>query len=133
MRPPFDSMSMRTGTVRTANSVSSCDPTSRSDDAGGAATSDGASARGGAGMNDDGRGLFSAVDSHAATGVPFEVTRVRERRRFFSSAFGALTAFGRAAAGGGGAGTGPGADCGAAFNAAGLAAAFGADADVAAG
>ena len=64
MRPPLASMSMRTGTVRTANSVSSCDPTSRSDDAGGAATSDGASARGGAGMNDDER--FSPCENHAA-------------------------------------------------------------------
>src|SRR5947208_4245200 len=59
----------------------------RSDDAGGAATSDGASARGGAGMNDDGRGLFSAETSQFATGPPLEVTRGRERRaRFFSSA-----------------------------------------------
>src|SRR5258706_13731770 len=78
-------MSIRTGTVRTANSVSSCDPTRRSDDAGGAATSDGASARGGAGMNDDDRGL-SPCENHAAVAGPLEVTRGRERRRFFSSA-----------------------------------------------
>src|SRR5258706_5168399 len=73
-------MSILTGTVRTANSVSSCDPTRRSDDAGGAATSDGASARGGAGMNDDDRG-FSPCENQAAVGGPLEVTRGRERRR----------------------------------------------------
>src|SRR3954447_1650473 len=78
-------MSTRTGTVRTTNSVSSCDPTRRSDDAGGAATSDGASARGGAGMKDDDRGL-SPCENHAAVAGPFEVTRGRERRRFLSSA-----------------------------------------------
>src|SRR3954468_19109925 len=85
MRPPFDSMSMRTGTVRTANSVSSCDPTRRSDDAGGAATSDGASARGGAGMKDEERGR-SPCENQAAVAGPLEVTRGRERRRFLSSA-----------------------------------------------
>src|SRR3954447_22913828 len=85
MRPPFDSMSTRTGTVRTTNSVSSCDPTRRSDDAGGAATSDGASARGGAGMNDDERGR-SPCENQAAVAGPLDVTRGRERRRFLSSA-----------------------------------------------
>src|SRR5216684_591322 len=84
MRPPPASISIRTGTVRTANSVSSCDPTRRSEDAGGAATSDGASARGGAGMNDDDRGL-SPCENQAAVAGPLEVTRGRERRRFFSS------------------------------------------------
>jgi len=58
------------------------------------------------------------VESQAATGVPFELTRGRERRRFFSSS----TFFGRAAGGGGGAGTGFGA---------GLATALGAGAGVA--
>src|SRR5216684_3908652 len=81
---------MRTGVVRTANSVSSCAPTRRSDDAGGAATSDGASARGGAGMNEDERGR-SPCENQAAVAGPFEVTRVRERRRFLSSPAGAAT------------------------------------------
>src|SRR5262249_766899 len=58
--------------------------TSRSEDAGGAATSDGASARGGAGMNEEGRG-FSPFVNHVATATPVDVTRVRGRRaRFFS-------------------------------------------------
>src|SRR5947209_13200559 len=91
MRPPFDSMSTRTGTVRTTNSVSSCDPTRRSEDAGGAATSDGASARGGAGMNDDERGR-SPCENHAAVAGPLDVTRGRERRRFLSSAAGTTRA-----------------------------------------
>src|SRR3954451_17422229 len=91
MRPPFDSMSMRTGTVRTTNSVSSCDPTRRSDDAGGAATSDGASARGGAGMKDDERGR-SPCENHAAVAGPLDVTRGRERRFFLSSAAGTTRA-----------------------------------------
>src|SRR2546425_6812763 len=79
IRPPLASTSTRTGTVRTANSVNSCEPTSLSDDAGGAATSDGASARGGAGMNDDDRG-FWPCENQAAVGGPLEVTRGRERR-----------------------------------------------------
>src|SRR5213592_2823340 len=83
-RPPPASTSTRTGAVRTANSVSSCEATRRSDDAGGAATSDGASARGGAGMNEDGRG-FSPCENHAAVGGPLEVTRGRERRFRFPS------------------------------------------------
>src|SRR5437764_11263115 len=91
MRPPFDSMSTRTGTVRTTNSVSSCDPTRRSDDAGGAATSDGASARGGAGMNDDERGR-SPCENQAAVAGPLDVTRGRERRFFLSSAAGTARA-----------------------------------------
>lgn len=52
----------------------------RSDDAGGAATFDGASARGGAGMNDEGRGRSAPCGNHAA-GVPEDWgTRVRGRR-----------------------------------------------------
>src|SRR3954469_19547106 len=96
MRPPFDSMSTRTGTVRTTNSVSSCDPTRRSDDAGGAATSDGASARGGAGMNDD--GLAFSCENQFATAGPLEVTRVRGRRARFSTALAALATTGTEAA-----------------------------------
>src|SRR5216684_4324081 len=85
MRQPPASTSTRTGTVRTANSVSSWLATSRSDDAGGAATSDGASARGGAGMKDDGRG-FSPCVNHVAETAPPDETRVRGRRaRFFSA------------------------------------------------
>src|SRR5437764_5637313 len=91
IRPPLASTSTRTGTVRTANSVNSCEPTSRSDDAGGAATSDGASARGGAGMNDEGRG-FSPCENQAAVGGPLEVTRGRERRLRFPSSAGAPAA-----------------------------------------
>src|SRR3954453_8164611 len=91
MRPPFDSMSMRTGTVRTTNSVSSCDPTRRSEDAGGAATSDGASARGGAGMNDDERGR-SPCENQAAVAGPLDVTRGRDRRFFLSSPAGTTRA-----------------------------------------
>src|SRR5438105_7430067 len=87
MRPPLASMSTRTGTVRTANSVSSSWLTRRSLDAGGAATSDGASARGGAGMNDDERGR-SPCENHAAVAGPLDVTRGRERRFFLSSAAG---------------------------------------------
>src|SRR5205085_2213097 len=77
-----------TGTVRTANSVSSPALMSRSDEAGGAAMSEGASARAGAGMNDDGRG-FSPLFSQFAAGAPLEVTRGRERRARFLSASGA--------------------------------------------
>src|SRR5436305_5348794 len=66
--------------------VSSCSATRRSDDAGGAATSDGASARAGAGMNDDGRG--PPCTNHAAVAGPLDVSFGRERRvRFLSSAF----------------------------------------------
>src|SRR5687768_5785816 len=111
---------MRTGTVRTdGDATISSGRKSRSEEAGGAAMADGASARGGAGMNDAGRGF--SVESHAATGVPFECTRGRARRpRFFS----ASRAGGRAAGGGGGA-TGFGAGLGAGFGA-GLDAALGA-------
>jgi len=78
--------------------VSSCVATSRSEDAGGAATSEGASARGGAGMNDDDRG-FSPCTNHVADGGPLDCTRGRDRReRFFS------TGRGVGRAGGGGAG-----------------------------
>ena len=88
---------------------------SLSDDAGGAATSDGASARGGAGMNEDERG-FSPATSQFATGAPSEWMRVRGRRArgFFSGAAGRAAAagtgtgfgacFGAAFGGGGGAG-----------------------------
>src|SRR5216684_3940342 len=86
-RPPPASTSTRTGTVRTANSVSSCSATRRSDDAGGAATSEGASARGGAGMNDDDRG-FSPFTNQVAEIVPPDWTRGRERRERFFSALG---------------------------------------------
>src|SRR4051794_22517014 len=87
---------MRTGTVRTVGAMRSSWRIRRSDDAGGAATSDGASARGGAGMKDDGRGL-SPMCSQFATGPPLEVTRGRARRaRFLSSA--AEEATGRGAA-----------------------------------
>src|SRR5687768_158848 len=77
-------MSMRTGTVRTAmRLIVSSSRSRRSEDAGGAAMAEGASARGGAGMNDAGRGF--SVDSQAAAGAPLEVMRVRARRpRFFS-------------------------------------------------
>src|SRR5687768_4667601 len=89
-------MSMRTGTVRTAMRLMvSSGRNNRSDDAGGAAMADGASARGGAGMNDAGRGF--SVDSHAAAGAPLDVMRVRARRpRFFSGSgtFGATGAAG---------------------------------------
>src|SRR5205823_5286316 len=69
-------------------------------DAGGAATSDGASARGGAGMNDEGRGLFSPCVNHVAVAGPLEETFGRERRRFFSgsAAFAATRATVAAAA-----------------------------------
>src|SRR5438067_12586886 len=100
--PAPASMSTRTGTVRTANSVSSCDPTSRSDDAGGAATSDGASARGGAGMKDDGRG-FSPWVNHVTETAPPDETRVRGRRARFFSATGRGGGAGLAATLGGGA------------------------------
>src|SRR3954468_12399629 len=142
-RPPAASTSMRTGTVRPAGASRSSLRMSRSDDAGGAATSDGASARCGAGMNDDDRG-FSPDCNQFATGSPLEVPRVRERRaRFFSSApFGAG---GRGAAGfGAGAAATVGVDFGCAFSAAfgagfgvgfgaGAAAAFGAGAGFATG
>src|SRR5436190_12427942 len=138
-RPPAASTSMRTGTVRTVGASRSSLRISRSDDAGGAATSDGASARGGAGMNDDERG-FSPACSQFATGPPLEVTRGRERRaRFLSSAAaggrGAATGFGAATAGAGfgcafstsfGASFGAGFGGGAGF---GAAAAFGAGTD----
>src|SRR5258707_15072949 len=77
-------MSTRTGTVRTERSARSSLRIRRSEDAGGAATSDGASARAGAGMNDEGRG-FSAALSHAATGAPLDWTRGRDRRARFLS------------------------------------------------
>src|SRR5205085_1709031 len=48
------------------------------------ANGDGASARGGAGMNDDDRG-FSPCENQAAVGGPLEVTRGRERRLRFPS------------------------------------------------
>src|SRR6185369_196847 len=80
---------MRTGTVRPAGARRSSLRMRRSDEAGGAATSDGASARGGAGMNDDGRG-FSPACSQFATGPPLDVIRGRGRRaRFLSSTTGA--------------------------------------------
>src|SRR5205823_3895741 len=83
--------------------VSSCSATRRSDDAGGAATSDGASARAGAGMNDDGRG--PPCTNHAAVAGPLEVSFGRERRvRFFSAAAG----FGFGGADGGGTAAGAG-------------------------
>jgi hypothetical protein len=63
---------MRTGTVLVTNSVTSSGRMSRSEDAGGAAISEGASARGGAGMKDDGRGFTAPGGSHAATGAPFD-------------------------------------------------------------
>src|SRR5438128_3145357 len=101
IRPPPASTSTRTGTVRTANSVSSWLATSRSDDAGGAATSDGASARGGAGMNEDGRG-FSPWVNHVATAAPLDEMRVRGRRdRFFSGTGGRAFGTTFAATGGG--------------------------------
>src|SRR5687767_13324127 len=87
---------MRTGTVRTCGCATSSGRMSRSDDAGGAAIAEGASARGGAGMNEAGRGF--SVESHAAAGAPFECTRGRARRpRFFSG-----SGVARRAAGGGG-------------------------------
>src|SRR5207244_7108472 len=100
--------------------VSSCSATRRSDEAGGAATSDGASARAGAGMNDDGRG--PPCTNHAAVAGPLEVSFGRERRvRFFSAAagfgFGGAGGWGTAA-GAGGRGT---AFAGAAFAGAGFA------------
>jgi hypothetical protein len=59
-------MSMRTGKVRMfASARRSAGWTMRSLVAGGAATSDGASARGGAGMKDDGLGRFSGVNQVA--------------------------------------------------------------------
>ena len=51
--------------------------------------SEGASARGGAGMNDDGRG-FSPLLNHAAVGTPPEETFGRERRVRFFSTFGGI-------------------------------------------
>ena len=56
---------------------------SRSDEAGGAATSEGDSARGGAGMKDEGRGRFSGV-SHVATGPSDELTRALARLGAFA-------------------------------------------------
>src|SRR6185436_20385155 len=82
-------MSTRTGTVRTASSMISSGRMRRSDEAGGAAMADGASARGGAGMNDAGRGF--SVESQAAAGAPLEVTRRRGRRGRFSGFGGAGT------------------------------------------
>src|SRR5688500_17796430 len=81
---------MRTGTVRTAGCARSSSRMRRSEDAGGAATADGASARAGAAMNDEGRGF--SLDSHEAAGAPLDRTRGRARRpRFFSaSGFAAL-------------------------------------------
>src|SRR6185436_7279061 len=122
---------MRTGTVRTDGwAATSSGRMSRSDDAGGAAMADGASARGGAGMNEAGRGF--SVESQAATGVPFECTRGRARRpRFFSASgaggrgAGAAAAAGLATGFGAAFATGFGAGFGAAFGA-GFAAAFGA-------
>src|SRR5918912_4347748 len=97
------STSTRIGTVRTAKCVSSCSATRRSEDAGGAATSDGASARAGAGMNDDGRG--PPCTNQAAVAGPLDVTFGRERRvRFFSSAAAAGAGFGGAGGRGGGGG-----------------------------
>src|SRR3954452_25110460 len=119
-RPRPASTSMRTGTVRPAGASRSSLRMSRSDDAGGAATSDGASARCGAGMNDDDRG-FSPDCSQFATGPPLEVTRVRERRaRFFSSA-----TFGAGGRGGAGFGAGAAATVGTGFGCA-FSTAFGA-------
>src|SRR5258708_32882986 len=86
-RPALASTSMRTGAVRTANAVSSSCDTRRSDDAGGAATSEGASARGGAGMNDDDRG-FVPWENQVAGAAPLEGAFARERRRFFSASGG---------------------------------------------
>src|SRR5687768_8433238 len=98
-------MSMRTGTVRTAMRLMvSSSRSRRSDDAGGAAIADGASARGGAGMNDAGRGF--SVDSHAAAGAPLEVMRVRARRPRFFSGSGTFGATGAAGLTGGGTATG---------------------------
>src|SRR5260221_13003633 len=82
-RPALASTSIRTGAVRTAKAVSSSLETRRSDDAGGAATREGASARGGAGMNDDDRGLLAAWENQVAGGGPPEVTFGRGRRGFF--------------------------------------------------
>src|SRR5438445_13845072 len=101
-RPPAASRSMRTGTVRTAGASRSSLRMRRSDDAGGAATSDGASARGGAGMNDDGRG-FSPWVNHVAETAPPDETRVRGRRARFFSATGRGGGTGLAATFGGGA------------------------------
>src|SRR5688572_8406970 len=86
---------MRTGTVRTAGCATSSGRMRRSEEAGGAAMAEGASARGGAGMKDAGRGF--SVESHAAAGAPLECTRGRARRPRFLSDSGA----GRAAGGGG--------------------------------
>src|SRR5688572_24792028 len=125
-------MSMRTGTVRTAiRLMVSSGRSRRSDDAGGAAIADGASARGGAGMNDAGRGF--SVESHAAAGAPLEVMRVRARRPRFFSGSGAFGATGAAGLTGGGTATGllieiglPAGFAGATFGAATLGATFGA-------
>src|SRR5687767_12906746 len=88
-------MSMRTGTVRTAMRLMvSSGRSRRSEDAGGAAIAEGASARGGAGMNEAGRGF--SVESHAAAGAPLEVMRVRARRPRFFSGSGAPGAVGAA-------------------------------------
>src|SRR5687767_2957095 len=98
-------MSTRTGTVRTASSMISSGRIKRSDDAGGAAIAEGASARGGAGMNDAGRGF--SVESQAAAGAPLDVTRKRGRRARFSG-FGAAGTFGATGPLGGAGGTAAG-------------------------
>lgn len=76
---------------------------SRSDDAGGAATVDGDSARGGAGMKDEGRGL-SPDASHAATGPVSGEIRRRGRRVRGTTGFAATGALDGRAGGATGAG-----------------------------
>src|SRR5688572_21114859 len=95
---------MRTGTVRTAGWSTSSGRIRRSDEAGGAATADGASARAGAGINEAGRGF--SVESHAAAGAPLECTRGRALLPLFFSASAARGGAATGVAGAAGAGAG---------------------------